>query len=71
MKAIRMLVGQEGPAISRVRGQVLAVGTDVDSDEAGRLVNATFAEEVTDAAPPSTSSTAPAKPKAPAKKASA
>ncbi|MBB4152908.1 hypothetical protein GGQ80_000796 [Sphingomonas jinjuensis] len=43
---IRMLVGQEGPATSRVRGQLLEVGVDVDAAEAERLVEATFAEAV-------------------------
>lgn len=46
-----MLVGQEGPTVSRVRGQELAVGTEVDADEAQRLVDADYAEEVKDAAP--------------------
>ena len=43
---IRMLVGQEGPAISRVRGQELTIGAEIDADEAQRLVDADFAEEV-------------------------
>lgn len=44
--AIRMLVGQEGPAVSRVRGQELTIGTDIDADEAQRLLDADFAERV-------------------------
>ena len=43
---IRMLVGQEGPAISRVRGQELMIGSEIDAAEAQRLVDADFAEEV-------------------------
>lgn len=45
-ETIRMLVGQEGPELSRVRGQVLTIGTDLDADEAERLVDADFAERV-------------------------
>lgn len=45
MDKITMLVGQEGPAVSRVRGQVLTIGTDVDAAEAQRLVDADFALE--------------------------
>lgn len=44
--AIRMLVGQEGPDLSRVRGQELTIGVDIDAAEAQRLVDADFAEEV-------------------------
>jgi hypothetical protein len=43
---IRMLVGQEGPAVSRVRGQELTIGTDIGTDEAQRLVDADFAERI-------------------------
>lgn len=43
--AIRMLVGQEGPSISRVRGQELTVGEDLGADEANRLIDADFAEK--------------------------
>lgn len=43
MDKITMLVAQEGPAISRARLQVLTVGTDIDADEAQRLVDAAFA----------------------------
>lgn len=41
---IRMLTGQEGPDLSRVRGQLLEVGKDIGSTEATRLIDATFAE---------------------------
>lgn len=44
--AIRMLVGQEGPTVSRVRDQELAIGSDVDADEAQRLIDAGFAEAI-------------------------
>lgn len=43
-ETICMLVGQEGPDLSRVRGQVLVIGVDVGADEAQRLVDAEFAE---------------------------
>lgn len=43
---IRMLVGQEGPAVSRARGQELTIGDEIDADEAQRLVDAEFAERV-------------------------
>lgn len=39
-----MLVGQEGPDLSRIRGQILIIGVDLDVDEAQRLVDADFAE---------------------------
>lgn len=42
--AIRMLVGQEGPTLSRVAGQELEVGTEIGADEALRLIDALFAE---------------------------
>ena len=42
--AILMLVPQEGPTVSRLRGDVLTIGTDVDADEAQRLIDADFAE---------------------------
>ena len=45
-ETICMLVGQEGPDLSRVRGQVLVIGVDVGADEAERLVGADFAERV-------------------------
>lgn len=41
--AIRMLVGQEGPTVSRIRDQELTIGTDIDGDEAQRLIDADFA----------------------------
>lgn len=44
--AIRMLVGQEGPNVSRDRGQELTIGTDIGADEAQRLIDAEFAERV-------------------------
>lgn len=46
MDKIKMLVGQEGPALSRLPGQVLAIGTDIDADEAQRLVDGDLALEV-------------------------
>jgi len=42
--SIKMLVGQEGPGLSRVAKQILVVGTDIDADEAQRLIDASFAE---------------------------
>ncbi len=44
--SIRMLVGQEGPTVSRRHGQELTIGSDVDADEAQRLVDADFAETI-------------------------
>ena len=41
--AIRMLVGQEGPSVTRVRGQELTIGTDIGAEEAQRLIDADFA----------------------------
>lgn len=62
MDKIKMLVGQEGPALSRLPGQVLVVGTEIDADEAQRLVDGDLATEVIEqAAPP-----APAAPTTPA-----
>lgn len=52
MDKIKMLVGQEGPALSRLPGQVLAVGTDIDADEAQRLVDGDLALEVIAGAAP-------------------
>ncbi len=46
VETIRMLVGQEGPELSRMRGQVLTIGTDLDADEAERLVRVDFAERI-------------------------
>jgi hypothetical protein len=43
---IRMLVGQEGPAVSRVPGQQLTIGADIDAGEAQRLLDADFAERI-------------------------
>ncbi|WP_341210680.1 hypothetical protein [Sphingomonas paucimobilis] len=42
--AILMLVPQEGPTVSRLRGDVLTIGTHIDADEAQRLIDADFAE---------------------------
>ena len=39
MKTIKMLCGQQGPEVSRLPGQVLTVGVDIDADEAQRLVD--------------------------------
>lgn len=44
--SIRMLVGQEGPTVSRKRGQELTIGGDIDADEAQRLLDADFAETI-------------------------
>lgn len=44
--AVRMLVGQEGPAVSRAPGQQLTIGTEIDANEAQRLIDADFAERV-------------------------
>lgn len=62
MDKIKMLVGQEGPALSRLPGQVLAVGTDIDADEAQRLVDGDLAVEVVEEA----TSAEPTPPAAPA-----
>ncbi|TCP33269.1 hypothetical protein [Sphingomonas sp. BK235] len=51
MKTIKMLVGQEGPTLSRAPGQDLVVGVDVDADEAQRLVDGDLAVEVVEQAP--------------------
>lgn len=61
MIKIKMLVGQEGPALSRLPGQVLAIGTDIDADEAQRLVDGDLALEVIEQA----AAAAPASPAAP------
>ncbi len=61
MDKIKMLVGQEGPALSRLPGQVLALGTDIDADEAQRLVDGDLALEVIEEAAPA-ASTPPAPP---------
>jgi hypothetical protein len=44
LSEIRILVGQEGPGLSRVPGRTLIVGVDIDADEAQRLVEASYAE---------------------------
>lgn len=43
-ETICMLVGQEGPDLSRIRGQILVIGVDLNAEEAQRLVDADFAE---------------------------
>lgn len=55
MTKIKMLVGQEGPTLSRLPGQVLIVGTDIDADEAQRLVDGDLALEVVEEAAPASS----------------
>ncbi|KTT72624.1 hypothetical protein [Sphingomonas endophytica] len=64
MDKIKMLVGQEGPGLSRLPGQTLTVGVDVGADEAQRLVDGDLAIDVSEAAPaaPATVQPAPAKP---------
>lgn len=60
MDKIKMLVGQEGPTLSRVPGQELIVGTDIEADEAQRLVDGDLAlEMVGETAPAASTPAAP------------
>ncbi len=52
MNQIKMLTGQQGPAMCRVAGQVLTVGQDVGADEAQRMVDGHLAFEVRETSTP-------------------
>lgn len=73
MDKIKMLTGQEGPALSRARGQELTIGVDIDAGEAQRLVDSDLAldisaDQVTLAAPVASSPAPPAPPAATARR---
>lgn len=57
MNKIKMMVGQQGPSICRLPGQVLVVGVEIGAEEAQRLVDGHIAAEVREIQLPDQSST--------------
>lgn len=57
MNKIKMMVGQQGPAICRLPGQVLVVGVEIGAEEAQRLVDGHIAAEVREIPLPDQAST--------------